>query len=486
MSTEYEPDADPLAGYDPGPVVEEPEPDEQITPIEAGAERSILAALLTTPKVFDDLCDVLVAADFGVPAHEAIYAAIVACDATGRPFDVITVADEMRRAGTLDVRGRGAYLRELAGSAASLEALDAHVEIVLDRSLRRRMVSAARTIGSSALNPAHDASSVLDIAEQQIFDLSNKQSEPSLAPMSVVMSKTQEMIDKVRTMKIVGKATGIHRLDEITGGLRGGQFVIIAARPSMGKSVLGLQIAEHIAETENMCVPFFSYEMSHEELGVRLVASRSGVPLDVLTRGHVPTDAGMDRVVAEAVAALAELPLHVDDRPPASVTALRSKIRAMARRQPLGAVVVDYIQLLEGDGSRRSNENRTQEVSFISRTLKQLAVELDVPIIAISQLSRQLESRPNKRPMMSDLRESGALEQDANLILGLYRDWAYDRTMDETHAELLVLKNRQGPLDEIALDFEGECARFRNTDRELVRGPAAAGFGRELPTTDLF
>lgn len=500
----YEPNEDPLGDYDPGPAggVVDTEPlfheahdepsvpirgrtadrrsegqdGQRLNPIELGAERSILAALLTTPRVYDDLCDRLSSGDFGAPVHESIYAAVVACDASGRPFDVITLADEMRRAGTLDRANNGDYLRDLAASPSALESLDAHVDIVLDRSLRRRMVSAARVIGTAALDPGNDSTTALDIAEQHVFELGQKRTEPSLAPMSEVMAKTQAEMAKARTAKIVGRSTGINRLDEITGGLRGGQLIIIAARPAMGKSVLALQFASHIAETEDLPVPFFSYEMQHEELGVRLIASHTGISMNDLNRGHIPTHDNMERVFAREVAKIVESRLLVDDRPPPSVTALRSEIRRLARRGPLGAVVVDYLQLLDGDNGRRS-ENRNQEVSFISRTLKLLAVELDIPVIAVSQLSRQSEGRPNKRPMLNDLRESGALEQDANLVLALYREWVYDRTCPEEHSELLVLKNRQGPLDEIAVDFDGPCARFKNTDRILERGPVAPGPG---------
>lgn len=490
MSTDVQ---DPLADYDPGaPLPPEPDAHEDLpaeptrlqrsanpglNPIEIEAEQSVLAAVLSSPKVYDDLCDQLVPLDFGHPTHEAIYGAIVACDASGRPFDPITVADEMRRAGTLG--NRGGYLKDLLTFPLALENLDAHVEIVQDRALRRRMVSAARTIGGAALNPQNDATVALDIAEQQVFELGQRQAASSLAPMAQVIAKTQAEMARARSAKIVGRSTGIEELDAVTGGLRGGQFVIIAARPAMGKSVLALQIAAHIAEVEDLPVPFFSYEMQHEELGVRLLASHTGISMNELSRGHVPTDDGMDRVFAREVARLNQSRLLIDDQPPSTVSGLRSEIRRLARRGPLGAVVVDYLQLLDGDGGRRS-ENRTQEVAFISRTLKMLAVELDIPVIAVSQLSRQSESRPNKRPMLNDLRESGSLEQDANLVLALYREWVYDRSQDETHSELLILKNRQGPLKEIAVDFDGPCARFRNTDRELDRtfaAPAAPGGG---------
>lgn len=496
MTRDYEPGEDPLGDYE--PPMPEPErespPQGKLNPIEDAAERSVLACLLTTPKVFDDLCDTLRPADFGRPLHEAIYAAVVSCDASGRAFDPLSVADEMRRAGTMGGRDVTGYVQSLAASAAALESLSSHVAIVLDRSMRRRMVAAARAIGSAALDPTVEAASALDLAEQHVFDLSQQHAEPSLAPMAQILAKTQQQMAMARSKRLVGRPTGITKFDDLTGGLRGGQLVIVAARPAMGKSILALQWAAHIAASEGLPVAFFSYEMSHEELGIRLLAASTGISMNELNRGHIPTGDGMDRVFADAVENLGSLPLLIDDRPPSTVTGLRSEARRLARRGQLGAIVVDYLQLVEGDGTRKSGENRTQEVSYISRTLKQLAVELDVPVIAVSQLSRAPELRPNKRPQLADLRESGSLEQDANLVVGVYRDWVYDRSCPDEDAELILLKNRQGPLDTFALDFQGACARFANTDREPTSAPmpappaAGGGMGgaRSATRVDLF
>lgn len=447
---------------------------EHVALVDTAAEQSVLAAILTVPQVYDDLCERLVSTDFGLRVHREIYAAIVNCDASGRPFDVITVTDEMLLAGTAGLVQGGKYLRDLAACAVSLESLDAHVGIILDRSLRRRMVEASRTMGAAALDPTTTSTEVLDVAEQKLYEIGQERSEPSLAPLSQVLAKTQSEMARARTARVVGRSTSISRLDDVTGGFRGGQLIIVAARPSMGKSVLAMQMAAHIAEVEDLPVPFFSYEMQHEELGVRLLAARTGISMNELNRGHIPMDGGMDRVFAQAVQDLQEVRLLIDDRPPQTVTGLRSEARRLARRGPLGAIVVDYLQLLQGDPSQR-NENRTQEVSYISRVLKLLAVELDVPVIAVSQLSRASENRPNKRPMLNDLRESGSLEQDANVVLALYREWVHNRTQDERHAELLVLKNRQGALEDIAVDFDGPCARFKNSTREIT--PPAFGGG---------
>jgi replicative DNA helicase len=462
------------------PELPAPPPVVALNPIEAGAEVAVLTAILTDPESFDDISARLSDEDFGAPAHRHIYAAIVACDNSGRPFDPITVADELSRAGTLSQAGGKAYLDRLLTSDPAFEHISAYVDIILDRSLRRRMVGASRQIGATALDPKIEAADALNQAEHTMFEIGKARTTSSLAPMTLVMAKVNEDMLRARNTKIIGHSTGIDELDRVTGGLQGGQLIIVAARPGMGKTVIGMQIARHISEVGDLVVPFLSYEMSHSEIGFRLLSAGSGIDLGSLRRGHVPD--GMDGPLVHEVQRLAQLRLHIDDRPPETISGVRSAMRRLARRGPLGAIVIDYIQLMHGDGGKR-DENRTQEVGSISRGLKLLAGELDVPIIAISQLSRALESRPNRRPTMADLRESGALEQDANLILAVYRDWVYDRTSDERHAELLILKNRQGPQAQIAMDWEPSCVRFRNTDRTLDaparRGPAgpAAGGG---------
>jgi replicative DNA helicase len=475
---------DPLDGYDPGDPAAEPP--RTFSMVEVQAERSVLTALLNTPSVYDELADRLIPEDFGSPAHAAIYQAIRSCDAAGRPFDRVTVVAELERAGVAKWANRDEYVASLAAAQYPLESLDAHVEIVLDRALRRRMLVAARAIGTAAQDPTVDTAAAQELAEQQVFSLGQHRSATAMASMEEALAELMAMMATARTQKVVGVPTGIERLDAVTGGLRAGNLVVLAARPAMGKSVLALQIAHNVAATQGVMVPFFSYEMSKIELMARLMAAETGVPLNEIMRGNIPVE--LDRDWAAAGQRLKSLDglLTVVDKPPTTVTGIVTECRRMARRGPLGAVVVDYLQLLEGDG-RRSSENRTQEVSFISRTLKKLADELEVPVIAVSQLSRAPEMRPNHRPMLSDLRESGSIEQDANIVLGLYRDWVYDKAQDPTHAELLILKNRQGPLEEIALDFQGAQARFRSTNRQLVRGaPAAFAGGSRRGGTDLF
>lgn len=447
-----------------------------VTPIEVGAETAVLAAILTSPEVFDDLVDKLVPDDFGVPAHAAIYASVLACDASGRPFTTITVADEMLRAGTLSRSGGSAYLEQIVTSDPALENLGAYVDIIVDRSLRRRMVNASRVIGTAALDAGKDARAALDVAEHTVFELGQNRIDAGIQPMPLLVAQLHKEMAQAKQAKLIGHSTGIEKLDELTGGFRGGQFIIIAARPAMGKSVLAMQIARHISEAEDVVVPILTYEMTQSEVGFRLLSSGSGIGLQALTRGIIP--AGKERDMAQAAEKLGALRLLIDDHPPQTISGVRSAMRRLARRGPLGAIVVDYLQLMNGDGTRR-DENRQQEVSTISRQLKLLAGELDVPVIAVSQLSRGLESRPNRRPLLADLRESGSLEQDANLVAFLFREHVYDKSADERHAELIIAKNRSGPLETIPLDWDGPCVRFLNTDRLLDEpaGRPAGGFG---------
>jgi replicative DNA helicase len=275
--------------------------------------------------------------------------------------------------------------------------------------------------------------------------------------MAQAVPKMLEALARARTTVLSGQSTGFEGLDRLTGGLQGGQLVILAARPAMGKSALGVQIARHIAETSGGYVPLLSYEMGNSEITTRMLSTALGYDLLKLRSGDIP--AGMERDTAIAAQKMAELSMLIDDNPPETIGGVRSAMRRLARRGPVSAVVIDYLQLMSGE-SRQSSENRTQEVSEISRGLKRLATELNVPVIALSQLNRQLEQRPNKRPSLSDLRESGSLEQDANAVLFLYREHVHNAAADPSAAELIIAKQRNGPLGTVRLRFDGTCAKF--------------------------
>lgn len=411
-------------------------------PVDEAAERAVLAGALTSADVLDRAVEQLDPSDFGVEAHRAIFAAVVAVESAGKPVDHITVCDELRKRRQLSRAGGSKYVEELAAEARGVADPEAHIEIVLDRSTRRRIVDAGHRMASTAMRDDVPADDALEAAEQAVYDIGRRRSELSLVTMTQAVAETMREIQSSRTRMLLGDSTGIPSLDKVTAGLQPGHLVVIAARPGMGKSSLAIQIAAHMAATTAKTVPFLSYEMSRSEIVVKLLAQKLRYSGHRLRQGDIPPD--MERDVAVAAEHLAGLPMLIDDSPPATVAGVRSMVRRLSRRGEVGAVFVDYLQLLESD-RRGRDPNRTQEVSEIARGLKRLATELHIPVVAVSQLNRSLESRQNKRPQLSDLRESGEIEQAANLILCLYREWMYNAAADPSTLELIVAKQRSGP-----------------------------------------
>jgi replicative DNA helicase len=430
---------------------------ESYIPVDAEAEASVITGLLTAPEVFLDVTAILEPEDFAVTQHQDVYRAILACDAAGRPIDVITVTDALRKAKRLSRVGGSEAVEAFAARSGESTNILAHAQIIADKAKLRRLYSAGRGIATAATAPSAEAGDVLSEAESQIFAIGQERSRGSLVEMAQAVPKMLEMLARARTSVLSGQSTGFNGLDRLTGGFQGGQLIILAARPAMGKSALAVQIARHIAETSGGYVPLLSYEMSSTEILMRMLSTSLGYDLLRLRNGDIPS--GMERDMAVAAQKMAELTMFIDDNPPETIGGVRSAMRRLARRGPISAIVIDYLQLMSGE-SRHANENRTQEVSEISRGLKRLATELNVPVIALSQLNRQLEQRPNKRPSLSDLRESGSLEQDANAVLFLYREHVYNAAADAGAAELIISKQRNGPLGTVRLRFDGTCARF--------------------------
>lgn len=435
------------------------------TPQDEEAEAQILAALLTSPEVFADVTESLVGEDFSTLAHQYIFEAIVGVDAKGRPIDTITVGDELKARKHLTKVGGLSYLQGLCERTdVSMNAM-AHVAIVRNKALLRNLMSTGREIAGKALDPSSEGAEVLAEAEGLVFALGGKRSPSSLVPMSKAVADTMAELAKVKGRVLLGHSTGFAELDRLTGGFQGGQLITIGARPAMGKTAFALQMAAHIAESTGLCVPFFSYEMGTTELTMRILSSTMHYSLHRLRQGDIPNDFQHDMVkVAERISAW---PLMLDDTPPESVSGMRSVARRLARRENVGAIFIDYLQLMESDRGGREM-NRTNEITDISRKLKRLASELDVPVIALSQLSRQLESRPNKRPMLSDLRESGSIEQDSSVVLFIYRDHVYNADADPRFGECIVAKQRNGPGGPnvtVPLRWDGECAAFSDVER---------------------
>ena len=417
-------------------------------PVDADAERSVLAAALTSPEAFHDLVEELDVEDFGVHAHQLVFSAMTSVDGAGKPVDSITVADELRRTKNLSKAGGVKFLDDLVANGAS--AATAHSDIVAEKSLRRSLTNAGRHITAEALASPDEATELLERAEQSIFDLNKSRTGSSMVGMTQAVGSALAELSKVRGSMLLGHSTGFDELDKLTGGLQGGQLLVLAGRPGSGKSAIALQLARHIAEAHNVLVPFFSYEMSTEELTIRALASALKYDLMKLRQGDLPN--GFERDLAVAAEKLAAVPLYVDDNPPMTIAGIRSAVRRLARRGELGAVFIDYCQLMEA--SRKSKDpNRVQEIAEISRGAKRLASELDVPVVLLSQLSRGVEARPNKRPLLSDLRDSGSLEQDASLAIFMYRDSMYNPDSDNTLAECIVAKQRNGPTGTVNLGF---------------------------------
>jgi replicative DNA helicase len=447
-------------------------------PIDEMAERSVISGLLTSPESYLDVSLILSVEDFGLVAMANIYRAIQICDNTGRPFDQVTVGDELKRQRQLTSVGGHDGLGALVAGATLVDNILAHADVVLEKARLRRLISAGRAITSDGLAPEAVGAAVLERAEKVIFDLGKAKSESSLVPMSQAVPLLMKEIAQIRdSSALLGMPTSIPRLDEMTAGLQGGQLVILAARPGVGKSALALQMAVHMARVTAKTVIFNSYEMSKPELTIRMLSSAIDFDGHRLRSGDIPDE--VQRPMAVAAEKMAELPLFIDDNPPLTITSFRSAMRRMAARCEMGAIFVDYLQLMQGDGRTR-DVNRTQEVGDISRGLKLLATELHIPIIALSQLSRAVESRINKRPMLSDLRESGSLEQDANVVLFIYREGLYSPMAPAEEGELIIAKQRSGPVGTIGLHVSGSSSRI--TQAELApqgRGYTNSGNSRE-------
>jgi replicative DNA helicase len=440
-------------------------------PGDLDAEHAVIASLLVSPASYEDVVDTLCAEDFLDPACAAVFAAIVAVEAAGRPIDLITVADELRRVKQLTRVGGADKLATFADAGAEIAHLSAHAAIVADKARLRRVIEAGRAMCVAATAPEASGTSATDVAESLVFDLGKEKGRSSLTPMTRAVPDLLNELAKGRNKVILGHPTGIADLDKMTGGLQGGQLWVLAARPGVGKSALALQMARHVAEVTGLTVPFLSYEMTVNELTIRMLASALGTEMSRLRSGDLP--AGIDRDLAVAAEKMAGLPLLIDDNPPPTIAGVRAQMRRLARRAQLGAIFIDYVQLMDSD--RRREANRNDVVSDITRGLKTLAMELNVPIVICSQLSRAAEQRG--RPQLSDLRDSGSIEQDANTVLFVYREAVVNASADPTMAELLIRKQRSGPVGTVYCEFDSGCTRFRTTTRRPSGGGGGGGGG---------
>ena len=444
----------------------------RVPPHSIEAESSVLGGLLLDNGAWDRVGDLLVDGDFYRHEHQLVYAAIGALINASKPADVITVFEHLQNQGHAQAVGGLGYLNSLAQYVPSASNIRRYAEIVRERSILRKLVSASDEIATAAFNPkGKQVDKILDEAEQKIFNIGEegsrmKQGFQSMDSLVVeLLDRVQEMADNPND--ITGVPTGFHDLDRMTSGLQPGDLVVLAARPSMGKTAFVINIAEHVALNEGLPVAVFSMEMGASQLAVRIVGSIGRVDQGHLRTGKL-TDEEWPRLT-EAIERLRTVSLHIDETPGLTPSELRANSRRLARQcGKLGLIVVDYLQLMSGS-SGSDGDNRATELGEISRGLKMLAKELQCPVIALSQLNRGVEQRTDKRPMMSDLRESGAIEQDADIIMFIYRDDYYNKdSKDPGVAEIIIGKQRNGPTGTVRLAFLKPLTRFESL---------ATGFG---------
>ena len=441
--------------------------DVRIPPHNLDAEKAVLGALLTNGSnsgaVVDTVTSILKSEDFYRDAHRIIYDAILEIVHANKTADFITVGEELDRRKRLDAVGGLAYITSLANESVSYN-VEEHAKIISEKAQLRHLIDAGNKIVGMTYAGEDEPTAILNKAEQMVLDVSGQtQSESSFAPISEIVLSN---LDKLNALQqhdgaITGIPTGFKDVDHIFNGLQKSDLILVAARPAMGKTAFTLNIAQNVTMLYDKTVAFFSLEMGKEQLVGRILSSVAGVSSEKLRRANMdPAD--WEKVIA-AADRMSKSKLFIDDTPGLTVQDMRSKLRRLKVEHGLDLVIVDYIQLMQGRNSGKGSENRQQEVSEISRNLKLIAREFNVPLIALSQLSRSVESRPDKRPVLSDLRESGSLEQDADIVIFLYRDKYYDENSEKgDNAEVLIRKHRNGSVGTVELRFVGEFTQFKD------------------------
>ncbi|MDQ3206531.1 MAG: replicative DNA helicase [Pseudomonadota bacterium] len=442
----------------------------RVPPQSVEAEQAVLGGLMLAPDAYDRVADQLNEQDFYRRDHQLIFRAIRELAEKSKPFDAVTLGEWFESIGEAEQVAGGAYLIELASTTPSAANIVAYAEIVRDKAVLRQLIEVGTGIVNDGFQPdGRESSEILSAAEQQVFAIAEQgaRGRTDFVPVNKALS---EAFDVLQTRyaaggSVTGLPTGYTEFDEMTAGLQPTDLLILAARPAMGKTTLALNIAEHAAIRTKKAVAVFSMEMSASQLALRLISSNGRVNAQRLRSGQLE-DEDWSRVTS-AIRMLRDAKIFIDDTPGLSPDVLRAKARRLKREHDLGLVVIDYLQLMAVPGN---TENRATEISEISRSLKHLAKELNVPVIALSQLNRSLETRADKRPVMADLRESGAIEQDADVIVFIYRDDYYNKenSPDKGLAEVIIGKQRNGPTGSIKLKFFGEYTRFDNLSHDSV------------------
>lgn len=438
--------------------------EQRIPPQNVEAEQAVLGAMLLSHDAVIVAMEKLQSQDFYRDVHRIIFEAMEHLHRENKEIDVITLPDELKRMKKLDDVGGLEYvlnLPNLVGSAANIEY---YANIVAEKALARNLISTCTELTTEAYDGQKETEALLDDAERRILQLSDTKNRGDFASVGAVVEVTLDKITKLYENKagLTGLPTGFRDLDRMTSGLQPSDLILVAARPSMGKTAFTLNIAQNIGVRQHKTVAFFSLEMSQEQLVQRLLCQIAHIDSQKLRTGQLNSDEEWTRLT-DACDKLYESPIYIDDTPGISVAEMRSKARRLKSEHGLDLIIVDYLQLMQG----RNAESRQQEISEISRSLKALARELKVPLIALSQLSRSVESRQDKRPMLSDLRESGALEQDADIVSFLYREDYYDKETENQHiTEVILAKHRNGPVGSVKLYFKNEFTLFLNLDTQ--------------------
>ena len=428
------------------------------------AEQSVLGGMLLSKDAIADVVESLRASDFYKPAHETIYEAILSLYGHGSPADAITVADELKKRGELTRVGGASYIHTLIASVPTAANAQYYAEIVKEHAIMRRLIEAGTKIAQLGYANETEIDTLVDQAQAEIYAVTDGNAKEDYVSFSEALEETINEIDanSNRPDGVYGVPTDFIEFDELTGGLHGGQMIVVAARPGVGKSTLALDIARSAAIHHQMTTVFFSLEMSRTELAMRILSAEGKISMGRLKKGDLDTEGWTN--LATLQGRIDSAPLFIDDSPNMTLMEIRAKCRRLKQRNDLKLVVLDYLQLMS---SGKKVESRQQEVSEFSRSLKLLAKELDVPVIALSQLNRGSEQRTDKRPMVSDLRESGSIEQDADMVILLHREDMYNPESERVgEADMIIAKHRGGPTRTIPLAFSGKYSRFNNMANE--------------------
>jgi len=437
----------------------------KLQPQNLDAEMSILGAVLIDEDVLTRVSDKLTAEDFYDPRHQLVFGAMLRLYERHQPVDLLTLSDELKKHDQLDDAGGPSYISELTNQVPTAAHAESYAEIISQSAMRRRLITASGSIAELAFDESKNSGELLESAEQQLFAVSDKALRQDLVSLEQILVESFDRLEELHRNKgaLRGVRTGFRDLDTMTAGLQRSDLIILAARPAMGKTTLVTNLAYNVATIAKQAVLFFSLEMGKEQLVDRMLADAAGVDAWNIRTGNL-SDSDFEKL-STAMGEMAEAKIYIDDTPGVSVLDLRTKARRAAHDHPLGLIIVDYLQLMSGSG-RNYSDNRVQEVSEISRGLKLIARELNVPVIALSQLSRSVENRNPPHPQLSDLRESGSIEQDADIVAFIYREAYYNpETEFPNITDLIIAKHRNGPTGKIELFFHPERLKFVDVDK---------------------